>query len=86
MSTTTAPKIVGTITRTTGVAGQIAYDVTVQYPDEPPMRCGFVGSIYGGPVVAISPTFGQTFVSDPARFGTFSPIWIRRYFLGSDAN
>lgn len=75
----TAPKI-GKIKRTNGVAGQISYSTTVQYPEEPPMKVQFVGSVYGGPVVAISPGFGQTFVSDPNRFGKFSPAWVRRYF------
>lgn len=78
-TTSTAPKL-GKITRHNGVAGQFSYSVTVTYPDEPPMRAEFVGSVYGGPVVAISPGFGQTFVFEPARFGKFSPTWVRRYF------
>lgn len=79
MPDTVTPKL-GKITRRNGVAGQISYRVTVQYPDEPPMHAEFVGSVYGGPVVAIAPGFGQTIVTDPSRFGTFSPTWVRRYF------
>lgn len=75
----TAPKI-GPIRRTNGVAGQISYRTWVQYPEEPTMAVEFVGSVYGGPVVAVSPGFGQVFVDDPGRFGKFSPKWVRRYF------
>lgn len=68
-----------TIKRTNGVAGQIAYDVTVTYPGETPAPVAFVGSVYGGPVVMVA--YGrQTFVTDPSRFGTFSPEWVRRFF------
>jgi len=75
----TAPKL-DKITRHNGVAGQISYRTKVRYPNEPPMAVEFVGSVYGGPVVAISPGFGQVFVDDPGRFGTFGPEWVRRYF------
>jgi len=67
------------ITRRSGVAGQIAYGVTVTYPGEAPSALTFVGSVYGGPIVMVTDA-GQTFVEYPARFGRFSPTWVRRFF------
>lgn len=67
----------------TGAAGAVAASVTVTYPGEDPTRVTFHGSRYGGPVVAEHPRIGQTFVTDPERFGTFHvdpPRWVRRYF------
>ncbi len=71
------------ITRHNGVAGQISYTVDVTYPDEATDRYEFVGSVYGFPVVAISPTGHQVFVRDPGRFGSeLNPEWVRRFFNG----
>lgn len=73
----------GPIRRHTGVAGQVSYSALVTYGDELPQRVTFVGSTYGGPVVMITRLSGeevQTFVTDPARFGTFGPNWVRRFF------
>lgn len=72
----------GTIKRTNGVAGQISYTVPVTYPGEPTERLTFVGSVYGGPVVMVTPGYQteQTFVTDPNRFGPFGPDWVRRFF------
>lgn len=66
-----------------GIAGQIAYNVTVRYPDElggTTHVLTFASSRHGGPVVMVDETFGQTFVSDPDRFGRFSPRWVRLFF------
>lgn len=69
------------ITPHKGIAGQISYDVTVTYPDETPEELTFVGSIYGGPVVMITPSNpGGTFVTEPGRFGSFGIAWIERFF------
>lgn len=69
------------IRRAYGVAGQIAYTAVVRHPGDPADGAvTFVGSIFGGPVVAI---IGgqQTFVDDPDRFGPrLSPDWVRRFF------
>lgn len=85
MLETTTPTL-GPIKRTVGVAGQVAYSVEVTYPGEEPRPVTFVGSTSGGPVVMVtrSALVGevvQTFVSEPAaRFGTFGPRWVRRFF------
>lgn len=77
-----------------GLAGQVSVTFTVTYnhtdPEtgEPsqdgPWHGEFVGSTYGGPVVAISHDTGaQTFVSDPSRFGEFGndPVkWARAFY------
>jgi hypothetical protein len=70
----------GPITRTNGVAGQFSLSVPVTYPDEPTEVITFVGSVYGGPVVMVTPTGTQTFVTNPSRLGKFSPEWVRRFF------
>lgn len=64
-----------------GVAGQVAYSVTVFYPDEPPSTVRFVGDVYGGPVLMQTPgnPLG-TWVTNPDRFGRFGPEWVRRFF------
>ena len=69
----------GKIKRTAGVAGQFGYTVPVTYPDEPTELVTFVSSVYGGPVIMLSHGH-QTFVTDPGRFGEFSPEWVRRFF------
>jgi hypothetical protein len=75
----TAPPTLGLITRRDGVAGQVMFFVTVSYPDEPTSLVTFSGSIYGGPVVMITES-GQTFVTNPERFGEFGREWVRRFF------
>ena len=69
------------ITRQNGVAGQLAYTAKVRYPDEDPSELTFVGSVYGGVVVMVTEAFPRgVFVTDPSRFGKFSPQWVRRFF------
>ena len=68
------------VRRSNGVAGQISYSVDVTYSGEPTETLTFVGSVYGGPVVMVSPNGVQTFVTDPQRFGTFGPEWVCRFF------
>lgn len=70
----------GKIKRTNGVAGQVAYSTVVAYDDEPACLVTFVGSVYGGPVVIVTETFGQMFVTNPNRFGQFGPEWVRRFY------
>lgn len=71
---------IGKISRHNGPAGQVSYSVPVAYPGEATTTVTFVGSTYGGPVVMASPSGAQTFVTDPGRFGTFGPEWVRRFF------
>ena len=68
------------IKRHAGVAGQISYEASVSYPDEPASSVTFVGSAYGGPVVMVLPSGNQTFVTDSERFGEFGERWVRRFF------
>lgn len=72
--------VIGKIKRTGGIAGQIEYSVSVTYPDEETFTASFIGSVYGGPVVAIHPGGHETFVTDPGRFGEFGVEWVRRFF------
>lgn len=69
------------IARTNGVAGQIRYAAVVEYPGEESSKVSFVGSAYGGPVLMITGGCPDgVFVTDPSRFGKFSPKWVRRFF------
>jgi hypothetical protein len=76
----TAPTL-GKITRHNGIAGQVAYSVVVTYPGEAPSELSFIGSVYGGPIVMVTPNnLGGVFVMGHHRFGTFGPEWVRRFF------
>jgi hypothetical protein len=74
----------GKITKRNGVAGEISYSVPVTYPDAPTETITFVGSAYGGPVVMVTPSGHQVFVTDPGRHGTFGPAWVRSFFAERD--
>lgn len=77
---TSAPTI-SKITKHNGVAGQVSYSVDVTYPGEAPETIEFVGSVYGPPVVMVTPGNPRgVFVTQPERFGKFGPEWIRRFF------
>lgn len=76
------PKIVD-IHRRNGVAGQVAYRVTVDHgPDNGGQTtCELVGSTYGSPGPVVMITSVQSFVTDPGQYGeTFDRDWIRRFF------
>lgn len=78
--TSNAPTL-GRIVRHAGVAGQLAYSVSVTYSGEPAAVVSFTSSTYGGPVVMTWPAMPRgMFITDPARFGTFGPEWVRRFF------
>ena len=62
-----------------GVAGQFAVQATVAYPGEEPRTVEFVGSVYGGPVLMVT-EHGETWVTDPGRFGTFGKAWVKKFF------
>jgi hypothetical protein len=74
----------GRIVRHAGVAGQLAYSVSVAYPGEAASVVTFTGSVYGmpGPVVMVTPGNPRgVFVTAPERFGeTFGPSWVRAFF------
>ncbi len=73
--------VLGKIKRSNGVMGEVSYTVEVTYPDEETSLVTFVGSVYGGPVVMITPGLpGGVFVKDVERFGVFGPDWVRRFF------
>jgi len=74
----TAPTVTKMIQRK-GVAGQFAVQATVTYPGEDPRVVEFVGSAHGGPVLMVTET-GETWVTDPGRFGQFGRSWVRRFF------
>lgn len=79
--------IVKSIKRRNGIAGQTQFTAVVQYPDESPMTIAFVGypdPTTTGPVVTISPSGHQMFVTDPSRFGPFGEQWVRRFFADHD--
>jgi hypothetical protein len=62
-----------------GVAGQFSVQATVTYPGEAPSIVEFVGSVYGGPVLMVT-DLGETWVTDPGRFGKFGKAWVRKFF------
>jgi hypothetical protein len=78
--TRTVPTV-GRIVRHSGIAGQLAYSTTVAYPGEDATVVTFTSSTYGGPVVMVTPSLPRgIFVTDPDRFGSFGPEWVRRFF------
>lgn len=71
-----------TITRTSGIAGQVRYNVT-RTTDEGTYKSAFIGSEYGtpGPVTAVVMDGVQFFVDSPSRFGEkFNRDWIRNFY------
>lgn len=79
MSATSVTPEVTNLKRRKGMAGQFSVEVTVTHPGEEPRIIEFVGSEYGGPVLMVT-QYGQTFVTDPGRFGTFGEDWVRKFF------
>lgn len=77
--TSTKAEVVS-VKRERGVAGQVSYSAAVRYPGETVSIVSFVGSVYGGPVVMVTPSGAQTFVTDPSRFGEFGEEWVKRFF------
>jgi hypothetical protein len=73
------PKL-SNVTRHAGVAGQIEISADVTYEYGPSETLRFVGSVYGGPVVMVTPSGVQHFVTEPDRFGSFGTEWVRRFF------
>lgn len=68
------------IHKRSGVAGQVSF--TAQTDDGP---LTFVGSVYGGPVVMVTASGHQTFVSDPGRFGEkLSGEWVAAFLKAGE--
>lgn len=79
---TTTERVTPTVSkvfRRNGVAGQFAVQCTVAYPGEEPRVVEFVGSSYGGPVLMVT-EHGETWVTDPGRFGKFGKAWVVKFF------
>lgn len=71
------------ITRSSGVAGSYAYTARVRYPGELPSMITFVGSVYGPPIVMVTPGGAQVFVARGVldRIGDkLDPAWVRAFF------
>lgn len=82
MATLNVP--VTNIYKVRGIAGQYAMRCTVQYPGEPAETLEFVGNVYGGPIVMVTPR-GQYFVSRDVtdRIGsTLNRKWVLDFFSG----
>ena len=73
--------------RVNGIAGQYSVTVDVTYPDPDESHTAtFVGNVSGGPIVAVSPSGQQIFVSSAVldRIGhTLDESWVRRFY-GAD--
>jgi len=79
---TTSTRVTPTVTKLfqrKGVAGQFSVQATVTYPGEAPSIVEFVGSVYGGPVLMVT-DLGETWVTEPGRFGKFGKAWVRKFF------
>lgn len=81
------------LTKRTGVAGQVSVEIECTYvwsddTDHPERsRSQLVGSTYGAPLVYVTSSGSQCFVTHPERFGSFAsdPVeYARRYVLGSE--
>lgn len=77
---TKAAPLVANVRKHAGIAGQFQVSAEVTYPGEPTAAITFVGSVYGGPVVMVSPSGHQTYVTEPERFGDFGTEWVKRFF------
>lgn len=85
------PNVVS-IRKVGAIAGQITYQAKIKYPHEPVYTVLFHGSAYGDgePIVMQWESRGgageaQTFVTNPGRFGSFGPEWVRRFFSDEEA-
>lgn len=79
ISTHTVSPTVTKLFQRKGIAGQFSVQATVTYPGEEPRVVDFVGSVFGGPVLMVT-DLGETWVTEPGRFGTFGKSWVRKFF------
>lgn len=79
---TTSIRVTPTVTKVfqrKGIAGQFSVQATVTYPGEDSRIVEFVGSAFGGPVLMVT-DLGETWVTEPGRFGKFGKSWVKRFF------
>jgi hypothetical protein len=79
MTSTQVSPTLSNLRRYNGTAGQFSLAVEVTYPGEDTRTVEFVGSVYGGPVLMVTDA-GQTWVTDPGRFGSFGKVWVTKFF------
>ena len=75
--------VVTKVRKRNGIAGQFQVSASVQYPGEAASTVAFVGSVYGGPIVMVTPEGRQVFVSARVtdRIGaTLDAGWVARFF------
>ena len=75
--------VVTRVHRSNGIAGEFQVSASVQYPGEDPSTVAFVGSVYGGPIVMVTPAGHQVFVSSRVtdRIGAkLDAGWVARFF------
>lgn len=83
MDTDTQTPSLANIRRHNGIAGQFSYSVAVTYPGEAASVVTFVSSVYGGPIVMVTPDGHQVPVSSRVTErigGTLTPEWVRQFF------
>lgn len=76
--------VVTNIKRHAGIAGQYEISATAQYDGEDAETVTFTGSVYGGPILMVTPS-GVQFVSSAVtdRIGSkLTPEWVTRFFGG----
>jgi hypothetical protein len=81
----TAP-VVTNVKRHAGIAGQRSMSALVQYEGESAQTIVFVGSVYGPPIVMVTPAGHEVFVSSRVtdRIGsTLDAAWVQAFFAGS---
>jgi hypothetical protein len=80
---TTDGPIVTNIKRHAGIAGNYSITADVEYPGEAASRIEFVSSVYGPPIVMVTPAGHQVFVSSAVtdRIGSRLTLeWVRAFF------
>jgi hypothetical protein len=73
---------VKSIKRHAGIAGEYAYTAVVEYDGEGPQEVTFKGSVYGGPILMVTPVT-QAFVSESVldRIGhKLDAQWVEEFF------
>lgn len=74
--------VLGSVRKFAGIAGQYGYAAEVTYDGEPTMTVQFIGNVYGGPIVMVTPgNPAGMFVRSPDRFGPdLNEAWVRSFY------